>query len=56
MTGFKERGITYLATTNIGRLPYLVDEGVRFMHYSTDRVKRQFGLNQDIPNDLSSLM
>ena len=56
LTGFEERGITYLAATNAGWLPYLVDEGARFMHCSADRVRKQFGLDQDIPNDLSSLM
>ena len=45
LTGFEERGITYLAATNVGGLSYLVDEGVRFVHYSTDRVRRQFGLD-----------
>ena len=45
LTGFDERGITYLATTNARWLPYLVDDGVRFMHYSIDRVRRQFGLD-----------
>ena len=45
LTGFEERGITYLAATNVGGLSYLADEGVRFVHYSTDRVRRQFGLD-----------
>ena len=40
LTGFDERGITNLAATNTGSLPYLADEGVRFMHYSADNVKR----------------
>ena len=26
------------------------------MHYPTNRVRRQLGLDQDIPDDLSSLM
>ena len=56
LTNFKERGITYLAATNARWLPYLADEGIRFVHYPTNRVKRQFGLDQDIPGDLSSLM
>ena len=56
LTGFEERGITYLAATNVGGLSYLADEGVRFMHYSTNRVKRQFGLDQDIPDDFSALI
>ena len=40
LTGFDERGITYLAATNAGWLPYLADEGVRFVHYFADRVRR----------------
>jgi len=56
LTGFEERGITYLAATNVGWLPYLADEGVRFVHYPANRVRRQFGLDQDIPDDLSSLI
>ena len=43
LTAFDEREIMYLATTNAGWLPYLVDEGIRYVHYSTNRVKRQFG-------------
>ena len=56
LTGFEERGITYLAATNVGGLSYLADEGVRFVHYSTDRVRRQFRLDQDIPDDFSALI
>ena len=56
LTGFEERGITYLAATNTGWLPYLADEGVRFVHYPANRARRQFGLDQEIPDDLSSLM
>ena len=56
LTSFNERGITYLATTNAGWSPYLADEGVRFIHYSADRVKRQFRLDQDIPDDFSTIM
>ena len=40
LTDFNERGITYLAATNAGWLPYLADEGIRFVHYSTDRMRR----------------
>ena len=29
---------------------------VRFVHYSADRVWRQFGLDQDIPDDFSPIM
>ena len=28
LTTFDEKGITYLATTNVGWLPYLVDKGI----------------------------
>ena len=56
LTGFEEKGITYLAATNAGWLPHLVDEGIRFVHYPANKVRRQFGLDQDIPDDLSSLM
>ena len=45
-----------LAATNAGWLPYLADEGIRFVHYPANRVRRQFGLDQDIPDDISSLM
>ena len=45
LTGFDEAGITYLATTNAGWLPSLADEGMRFVHYPTNRVRRQFGLD-----------
>ena len=40
LTGFDERGITYLVATNVGWLSYLADEGIRFVHYSIDRVRR----------------
>ena len=33
LAGFDEIGITYLAATNVGWLPYLADEGVKFVHY-----------------------
>ena len=56
LTGFDETGITYLAATNAGWLPYLADEGIRFIHYLANRVRRQFGLDQDILDDLSFLM
>ena len=56
LVGFDEIGITYLVATNAGWLPYLADEGVRFVHYPANRVRRQFGLDQDIPDDLSFLM
>ena len=56
LVSFDETGITYLAATNAGWLPYLADEGIRFVHYLANRVRRQFRLDQDIPDDLSSLM
>ena len=45
LTAFDEMRITYLVATNAGWLPYLVDEGVRFVHYLANRVRRQFGLD-----------
>ena len=56
LVGFDEIGITYLVATNARWLPYLADEGVKFVHYPANRVRRQFGLDQDIPDDLSFLM
>ena len=56
LAGFDEVGITYLAATNVGWLPYLADEGIRFVHYPANQVRRQFGLDQDILDDLSFLM
>ena len=55
LAGFDEIGITYLVATNAGWLPYLVDEGVRFVHFPANQVRRQFGLDQDIPDNLSFL-
>ena len=40
LTGFDEVGITYLAATNARWLPYLVDEGMRFIHYAANWVRR----------------
>ena len=56
LAGFDETRITYLAATNVGWLPYLADEGIKFVHYPANRVRRQFGLDQDIPDDISFLM
>ena len=56
LAGFDEIGITYLAATNAGWLPYLADEGVRFVYYPANRVRRQFGLDQDILDNFSFLM
>ena len=36
LAGFDETGITYLAATNAGWLPYLADEGIRFVPYPTN--------------------
>ena len=56
LNSFDEAGITYLAATNAGWLPYLADEGMRFVHYPANRVRRQFGLDQDIPNAIFFLI
>ena len=45
LAGFDEIGITYLVVTNTGWLPYLADEGIRFVHYLANRVRRLFGLD-----------
>ena len=45
LTTFNEMGITYLVATNTGWLPYLADEGVLYMHYSSHRMRSQFGLH-----------
>ena len=37
---YDEKGITYLTTTNARWLPYLADEELRYVHYSTNRVWR----------------
>ena len=55
LIGFNETRITYLAATNAEWLPYLADEGIRFVHYLANRVRRQFGLDQDIPYAISFL-
>ena len=56
LVGFDETEITYLVATNAGWLPYLVDKGIRFVHYPANRIRRQFGLDQDIPDNISFLM
>jgi len=56
LTGFDETGITYLAAANARWLPYLADKGIRFVHYPANRVRRQFGLDQDIPDGFTFLM
>ena len=45
LTSFDEIGITYLVATNAGWLLYLANEGIRFVHYPANRVRRQFGLD-----------
>ena len=45
-----------MAATNAGWLPYLTNDGIRFVHYSTDRVRRQFGLDYDILDDFFAIM
>ena len=45
LVAYDEMEITYLAATNSGWLPYLADEGIRYVHYSAHRVRRQFGLD-----------
>ena len=56
LTAFDERGITYLVATNVEWLPYLTDEGIHFIHYSASRVRRRFGLDQDIPNHFTTIL
>ena len=56
LTAFDERWIIYLATTNAWWLPYLANKGIQFMHYSTNRVRRQIELDQDILDDFSAIM
>ena len=45
LTAFDEREIMYLAATNAGWLPSLANKGICYVHYSTNRVRRQFGLD-----------
>ena len=40
LTGFNETEITYLAATNAGWLPYLANEGMKFVHYPANWVRR----------------
>ena len=56
LTAFNEREITCMATTNAWCLPYLVDKGIRYVHYSANKVRRQFGLDHDIPNDFTAIL
>ena len=45
-----------MAAANARWQLYLIDEGVRFVHYSTNKVRRQFGLDQNVPNDFSAIL
>ena len=56
LTAFHEKGVTYLVATNARWLPYLADKGIQFVHYSANRVRRQFELDQDIPDDFSTIL
>ena len=40
LTSFDETGITYLVATNAEWLPYLAVEGISFVHYHANRVRR----------------
>ena len=40
LVSFDEIGITYLVATNAEWLSYLADEGIRFVHYPANRVRR----------------
>ena len=39
LVGFDETRITYLVAINAGWVPYLADEGIRFVHYPANRVE-----------------
>ena len=41
--------LTYLSATNAGWLPVLSSGGLQFTVYSTHRVRKQFGFDQEIP-------
>ena len=56
LTAFDGRGITSLAATNAKWLPYLADKGICYVHYSTNRVRRQFGLDQDIHDNFTAIL
>ena len=45
LIAFDEKGITYLAATNARWLSSLADKGIHYVHYSTHRVRRLFGLD-----------
>ena len=56
LTSFDKTEITYFTATNAGWLPYLADKGMMFFYYLANRVRKQFKLDQDIPDDISFLM
>ena len=35
---------------------YLANKDIHFVHYSANRVRRQFGLDQDIPDDFIAVL
>ena len=35
---------------------YLANKDIHFVHYSANRVRRQFGLDQDIPDDFTAIL
>jgi hypothetical protein len=43
------RSLAYLSTVSLGWLPFLSSTGVSFIPYCPQRVKKQFGLDQDVP-------
>ena len=45
-----------MAATNARWLPYLADEGIQFVHYSVNKVSRQFGLDKDTPDDFTAIL
>lgn len=56
LIAFDKRGITYLVATNVGWLPNLVDKGILYVHYFARRMRRQFGLDQDILDDFTTIL
>ncbi len=43
------KSLTYLSAVNPGWLPIWSSKGVEYTHYCTNRVLRQFGLDQGVP-------
>jgi hypothetical protein len=46
------RSLVYLSAINLGWLPILSATGLEFTPYCAQRVKKQFGLDQDVPASL----